>query len=514
IPTDPCHTPTIIQPSTRPQNKQQPRKPKIKDTWVRQSSDPIENVLDEVVHKQLGDGLVRAATTASSLEVEQDIARVESSSNEEILGEDASKQGRINAINADEEITLPMKRKDQIKLDEEAVLKLQAAFDEKERLVREKAKKVGEANISLIETWDDIQAKIDADHQLTERMQAQEQEEKPKIKDTRVRQSSDPIENVLDEVVHKQLGDGLVRPATTASSLEAEQDIGNTLQSDGDSLKLDELMALCTTLQNRVIDLEKIVITQPRVESSSNEEILGEDASKQGRINAINADEEITLVNVQDEVVSNDADKEMFDVDVLEGEEVFVVEHKVVVKRVNDEVNVVEEVFEVINTAKLIIDAAQDSVAGDIVSIASAATIVSAATITTVIIITVGDITLAQALKEIKSKGILIELVIEPVKPMKRKDQIRLDEEAVLKLQAAFDEKERLVREKAKKVGEATISLIETWDDIQAKIDADHQLAERMQAQEQEELFIIEKATLFQQLLEKRRKHFAAKRAE
>ncbi|GJV77417.1 ribonuclease H-like domain-containing protein [Tanacetum coccineum] len=39
-------------------------------------------------------------------------------------------------------------------------------------------------------------------------------------------------------------------------------------------------------------------------------------------------------------------------------------------------------------------------------------------------------------------------------------------------------------------------------------------LAERLQAQEQEELSIKEKAILFPQLLEKRRKHFAAKRAE
>nr|GEZ64279.1 hypothetical protein [Tanacetum cinerariifolium] len=39
-------------------------------------------------------------------------------------------------------------------------------------------------------------------------------------------------------------------------------------------------------------------------------------------------------------------------------------------------------------------------------------------------------------------------------------------------------------------------------------------LAERLQAQEQEELSDAEKATLFQQLLEKRRKHFAAKRAK
>ncbi|GKG41066.1 hypothetical protein Tco_0470278, partial [Tanacetum coccineum] len=57
-------------------------------------------------------------------------------------------------------------------LDEEVAFKLQAEFDEKERLTREKSKKEKEANISLIETWDDIQAKIDADHQLAERLQA------------------------------------------------------------------------------------------------------------------------------------------------------------------------------------------------------------------------------------------------------------------------------------------------------------------------------------------------------
>nr|GEX75671.1 hypothetical protein [Tanacetum cinerariifolium] len=170
------------------------------------------------------------------------------------------------------------------------------------------------------------------------------------------------------------------------------------------------------------------------------------------RIDAIDADEEITLVSVQDEVVSNDADKEMFYVDVLDGEEVFVVEHEVTVKRVNDEVNVVEEAVQVINTTKLIIDVAQDSVAGDIVSIASVATTVSADTTTTATITTVDDITLAQD----KGKGILIESVIEPMKPMKRKDQIRLDEEA------AFDEEERLPREKAEMVKEANIALIET----------------------------------------------------
>nr|GFA59914.1 hypothetical protein [Tanacetum cinerariifolium] len=175
-----------------------------------------------------------------------------------------------------------------------------------------------------------------------------------------------------------------------------------------------------------------------RVESSGNKESLGEDASKQGRrINAIDADEDITLVSIQDDV-----DKEMFDVDTLVGEEVFVV---------GQNENVVEEV----------VYAAQVS------------------TTATTITITTEEITLAQALEALKNskakvkgivfqepcksttttttissqqsqekgKGIMIE---EPVKP-KKKDQIRLDEEAAKNLQAEFDEEERLAREKAKK---------------------------------------------------------------
>ncbi|GKB73200.1 hypothetical protein Tco_0934612 [Tanacetum coccineum] len=178
-----------------------------------------------------------------------------------------------------------------------------------------------------------------------------------------------------------------------------------------------------------------------------------------GRIDAIDADEEITLVSVHDMNVSA-------------GEEV------------------AEEVVEVINTAKLIIDAAQVSVAGDIVSVASAATTVSAATTTTATINIVDDITLAQALEEMKStkpkkKGIVVQelgestttissqlssqqsqdkgkgILIELVKPMKKKDQISLDEETALNLQAEFDEEERLAREKAEKEKEANIALIE-----------------------------------------------------
>ncbi|GKC09749.1 hypothetical protein Tco_1001359, partial [Tanacetum coccineum] len=91
-----------------------------------------------------------------------------------------------------------------------------------------------------------------------------------------------------------------------------------------------------------------------------------------------------------------------------------------------------------------------------------------------------------------------------------KKDLVRFDEEIASKLQAEFDEEERLAREK----DEANIALTKEWDDIQAKVDADYQLAQRLQAQEQEELTDEEKARLFIQFLEQRRKHFVAKRAK
>ncbi|GJU04003.1 hypothetical protein Tco_1114341, partial [Tanacetum coccineum] len=240
-----------------------------------------------------------------------------------------------------------------------------------------------------------------------------------------------------NEAVHKELDNSLVRATTTASSLEAEQDSGNinktqskatpnesssqgtnsgggprcqetmrdtitqtrfesvskhsndsllargnTLQSDEDRLKLDELMALS------------------RVESSDNEESLGVDASKQGRNDAIDADEEITLVNIHD-------------VNVSAGEEVFVAEQ-------------------------------------DVISTASAATTVSAATTTTATIKTVDNITLAQALEEIKStkpkkKGVVIQELGESTKTISSQLSSQQSQE-----KAEFDEEERLAREKAK----------------------------------------------------------------
>ncbi|GKA93695.1 hypothetical protein Tco_0815681, partial [Tanacetum coccineum] len=353
------------------------------------------------------------------------------------------------------------------------------------------------------------------------------------------------LEDEEDEAIHKELGDSLVRAATTASSLEAEFENvsklsidsllarGDTLRSDEDRLKLNELMELCTTLRKKVLDLEKTKTTQSNeiaslkrrvkklkkkrssrthklkrlykvslsasVESFGDEESLGEDASKQGMINAIDVDEDITLVNVQD-----DADKEMYDVVTL---------------------------AQALATLKSL----KPKVKGDVieepnipVNVASASTKVSAATTTTTTIPTLrkrigitelGTPTIMRSLQQPsqaevhdKGKGKMIEP--EPVKKISKKDQLRSDEEEAKRLQAEFDKEERLAREKAKKEKEANIALIEEWDDIQAKIEADHEFAQRLLAEEQEELSVEEKVKLFQQLLEQRKKHFAAKSGE
>ncbi|GKA94429.1 homeodomain-like protein, partial [Tanacetum coccineum] len=94
-----------------------------------------------------------------------------------------------------------------------------------------------------------------------------------------------------------------------------------------------------------------------------------------------------------------------------------------------------------------------------------------------------------------KGKGIMVE---KPLK-MKKKDQVLFDEQEAIRLQAQFDEEESIAREKE----EVTVALIEEWNDIQAKIEANQLLAERLQAREQEELTIEEKSKLFRQLLEK-----------
>ncbi|GKF15777.1 hypothetical protein Tco_0057239, partial [Tanacetum coccineum] len=102
------------------------------------------------------------------------------------------------------------------------------------------------------------------------------------------------------------LNDSMLVQATekveTAHAKTEEEEHFNTpsndpLPSGEDSMQLNELMALCTQLQQQVLDLEKAKSDQAiEIDSLKKKE----DASKQGRsIKDIDVDVEVTLVNEQ-----------------------------------------------------------------------------------------------------------------------------------------------------------------------------------------------------------------------
>ncbi|GJT62609.1 putative ribonuclease H-like domain-containing protein [Tanacetum coccineum] len=72
----------------------------------------------------------------------------------------------------EEEPIKKFSKKEKIRLDLELAFKLQAE-EEEERLIKEK----NEANIALIEEWDNVQAMIDADYQMAKQLQSEEQEQ-------------------------------------------------------------------------------------------------------------------------------------------------------------------------------------------------------------------------------------------------------------------------------------------------------------------------------------------------
>ncbi|GJV44376.1 hypothetical protein Tco_1428912 [Tanacetum coccineum] len=351
MPTDPHHTPTIIQPSTsQPQKKQKPRKPKRKDTKVPQPSGPIDNVADEAVYEEMDDSLERAITTATSLDVEQDRGNINRTQSKETLNELSS-----------------------------------------------------------------LGTSLGSGTRRQETMR-------------------DTIAQTGFENVFKTSNDLLL--------------IGvNTPRSDEDSLKLKELMELCTNLQNRVIDLEKTKTSQAQ-EITSLKRRVKRLERKEGKNSWLKIIQGINLVSTH-----FNADTDMFGVHDLVGDEV-VVETEVASKDVNlsvDEVTLAQALAALKSTKPK-----------------------------------AGKVMLQEPKSRVKVQDKGKGKMVEPKKlKMKKKDQTSLDEELAFKLQAEEEEEERLAREKAQREEEANIV---AWDNVQAMIDADYQMAQQMQAEEQEKL--------------------------
>ncbi|GJT28384.1 putative ribonuclease H-like domain-containing protein [Tanacetum coccineum] len=364
---------------------------------------------------------------------------------------------------------------------------------------------------------------------------------KPKRKDTEIPQSSILVENVADEAVYKEMDDSLERATTIATGLDVEQDRGNisktqskatpnepssigtssgggprrqdtmgdtiaqtrsenvskfsndlllagvnTPRSGEDSLQLKELIDFCTKLQQRVLDLENTKTAQAqeitslkkrvkklerkkksrthglkrlykvglsaRIDSSDDEATLGdqEDASKQGRkIHDIDVDDDddITLDGTH-----FDIDPDMFGMHDLDGDEVFVETEEPVV-------NVAT------TTSTISVSAAKDL--SDV------------------------DMTLAQALAELKStkpKAVTTAATTTTTavtRPKAKGLVIQEQEQASTPITSSKDKGKGIMVKEPLKMKKKD----------QDKVETDYELAQRLQAEEQEELTIEENET-------------------
>ncbi|GKE02487.1 hypothetical protein Tco_1390470 [Tanacetum coccineum] len=272
-------------------------------------------------------------------------------------------------------------------------------------------------------------------------------------KDTKIPQSNSPTEPIADEAANEE--------NVPIQSNDPPLSRVNTLGNGEDRLTFKELTNLC----------------------------LGDG----WKIDDIDQDAEVTLVN---ETQGRYDDAQMFDTNVFNGEEVFVVEQS---EKVIEEVEVSTAatiITEEITLAQALaaLKSAKPKVNKSVSQKLEQGTTKPTATPTTAttkgILLqepsetrtTTKTTTTPITSSMDKGKGIMVE---EPLK-MKPKDQVLFDEQEAIRMQAQFNEEERIAREKE----EANAALIAQWNDIQDKVETDYELAQRMQAEEQEELTI------------------------
>ncbi|GJX40877.1 hypothetical protein Tco_0255867 [Tanacetum coccineum] len=348
---------------------------------------------------------------------------------------------------------------------------------------------------------------------------------KSKRKDTEVPQPSGATTNVADEAVNEEMDDSLERAATTATGLEAEQDSGNinktqskatpnepssTGTSSGGGPRCQETIG-DTIAQTRALALETTKTTKAAKIASLKKRAKELERRNKSRTHGLKR-----LYRVGS---SRRTDEDMFGVNDLDGDEV-IVESVDVVKTAEETRSVVEEVTAVTipvsaattTTTTTVITDVEMTLAQALAEFKSAkpkaTTITTTPTLTTTTATTIITIVStrprakriviheheqaptpifssqqpSQVKVQDKGKGNMVKP--KPMKKMSKKELLKLDEELAFKLQAKEEEEEeRLAREKAQQVKEANIA----WDDVQAKIDANYQLAQRLQAQEAEE---------------------------
>nr|GEX82113.1 hypothetical protein [Tanacetum cinerariifolium] len=220
-----------------------------------------------------------------------------------------------------------------------------------------------------------------------------------------------------------------------------------------------------------------------------------EDASKQGRmIIDLDVDEGVALVDKTQERNGQD----MFDTSILDDEEVVAEKEVSTADPVPTTSKVVTTAGEVVTTAG--VETSKPKSKGIVIQVPNK---------------TPTPIPIDSFQQPSKAKDNGKAKMIEPKKPLKRKDQIMINEEVARNLEAQMqvelDEEERISRQKEE---QTNIALIESWNNIQAMMGTDYELTTRLQEEERGELTLEEKSRLFVKLIDKRVKYFARLRAK
>ncbi|GJT82104.1 hypothetical protein Tco_1056446 [Tanacetum coccineum] len=259
---------------------------------------------------------------------------------------------------------------------------------------------------------------------------------------TEISQSSRPTTLVVDETVHEEREDSMEKAATTAISLDVEKGSGvNTLRSGEEILKIMELMEIYTKLFDTVLALENVKTAQDLEITSLKKRVKKLEKKKKARTPQLKR----RLFKVK---IESSADKSLGD-----QEDASKQGRNIAESDQDEEISFVQEDAEI-----------QGSTA-------------EPSTPPTTTVIKDEDLTIAQTLMKIRSekskekekergskenfsepatrptRGVTMQ---EPKKPLKKKDQIKFDEEVAKRLTEELEAGSETTRQ-AKEQGELTI---------------------------------------------------------
>ncbi|GJY93343.1 hypothetical protein Tco_0509125 [Tanacetum coccineum] len=285
--------------------------------------------------------------------------------------------------------------------------------------------------------------------------------------------------------------------ATTVSSINAGHGSGNIdktptmphdlplprvhkLGSDKGRMQHNELMDLVTKLSDRVVALETDLRQTKKVYGAAYTKLIKKVKKLEKATKSSQSRRRVNIMVFDDEDDAEDSSKQGRKIDEIDQDlDITLVQHDAEIQgRHGQEIEFETEVY----TAEDV------STAGAAVTIAGA----SISTASTPRVSTVEGISTAETLMYIRRSA--------------TKDK------AAVRLQEQLDEEER--KRIARVHEEASSFNIEEWEDIQATIEADEELAQRIQAEEREKYSEAEKARLLAELINQRKRYFAQQRAE